>query len=700
MTSSERFEKQLSQERRAREKAERLFTEKAAELLAANQELAGVADVLTEEIETTQQQVDTANRAAFQAEERLWNAVAGLRNGFALFDSEHKLIQANKAYKFFFTKFSLHVEPGQTFAELATMLADTDIVIFDDYTKAEWLAQIIRWHETADPKHQLIAMHGNVWLKAWARRSQNGDTVSLIADVTASKRREVELMDAHIQAEAANRAKSAFLANMSHEIRTPMNGVVGMADLLCETTLNEEQTLFAETIRNSGEALLVIINDVLDYSKIEAGKLDLFPDSFNLENCVHEVALLLQPRAREKNLDLLIDYDMFLPAKYIGDAGRIRQVLTNLVGNALKFTSDGFVLVRVVGHKNDSGTQEIHVTVEDSGIGIAPETIDHVFSEFNQVDDQANRKFEGTGLGLAITKRLIDMMGGKIWVESGLGKGSCFGFQIALPICGNEVEPVAKLGRKLRRALIVDDLEINRAILVRQLGLLGVKAVACTSGRAALEMLKNTSGGENSFDVILTDHLMPDMDGVELAQKIRSTGLTTPILLLSSLNSTPKAASAAGLFRATLRKPILRRELCQALDGLGLPKPILSPQSGPETSIELAQLGPRLSVLTAEDNRTNQLVFSKIIRHLNVDLEFANNGIEAVEMFQAKAYDLIFMDISMPEMDGIEATQKIRAYEIESGRGHIPIIALTAHAMDGDAARFLAAGMDHYLTKP
>ncbi|MES2142812.1 MAG: ATP-binding protein, partial [Pseudomonadota bacterium] len=259
-------------------------------------------------------------------------------------------------------------------------------------------------------------------------KTPDGGRVGLRFDVTDQRLQEAALHSARAEAEAANRAKSAFLANMSHEIRTPMNGVVGMAELLCDSALTDEQRLFAETIRSSGEALLVIINDILDYSKIEAERLNLYPEPFDLERTIHEVAMLLQPRAREKGIDLLIDFDMFLPTRFVGDPGRLRQVLTNLIGNAVKFTERGHVLVRVVGLETETGFQQLHVTVEDTGIGIAAHNLEHVFGEFNQVEDQSNRKFEGTGLGLAITRSLIERMAGEVWVDSELGTGSSFGF--------------------------------------------------------------------------------------------------------------------------------------------------------------------------------------------------------------------------------------------------------------------------------
>ena len=317
-----------------------------------------------------------------------------------------------------------------------------------------------------------------------------------------------------------------------------MNGVVGMAELLCDSALTSEQRLFAETIRSSGEALLVIINDILDYSKIEAERLTLYPEPFDLERIIHEVAMLLQPKARSRGIDLMIDFDMFLPTRFVGDPGRLRQVLTNLVGNAVKFTEAGHVLIRVVGLEAEPGNEQLHVTVEDTGIGIAAEHLDHIFGEFNQVESQSNRKFEGTGLGLAITQRLIEKMDGAVWVDSEIGKGSCFGFRVTLPVAEDAVAP--HLPIDLRRALVVDDQFINRTILERQLEPCGIAVTLCRSGAEALEVLAR----DRAFDAVLTDHSMPDMDGPALALHIRALGLTMPIVLLSS--NPAQARDAAG----------------------------------------------------------------------------------------------------------------------------------------------------------
>jgi CheY-like chemotaxis protein len=468
-----------------------------------------------------------------------------------------------------------------------------------------------------------------------------------------------------------------------------MNGVVGMAELLCDTGLTEEQRLFAETIRSSGEALLVIINDILDYSKIEAERLTLHPEPFDLERLIHEVAMLLQPRARERGLDLMIDYDLFLPTRFVGDAGRLRQVLTNLVGNAVKFTESGHVLIRIVGLETEPGSQQLHISVEDTGIGIAEDQLDHVFGEFNQVESAANRKFEGTGLGLAITKSLIERMEGSVWVDSELGKGSCFGFRILLPVA--EDQSAMQVPVSLRRALVVDDQFINRTILERQLVTCGMQVTLCRSGADVIAELES----DRSYDVLITDHEMPEMNGLQLAEKLRSMGHDLPIVLFSSNPAAARDGSDKAQLSAVMQKPLLRSELYRRLRELTAPAPqpaapVVAPPPGDQRIMR---------VLAAEDNRTNQLVFRKMVKDLHIDLSFADNGREAVELFESFKPDLIFMDISMPEMDGKEAATAIRAIE-ETNGGHVPIVALTAHAMDGDDTLILAAGIDEYLTKP
>lgn len=617
---------------------------------------------------------------------RIWAALEAIPDGFVLFDREDRLLICNQRYRELYAESAPAIVPGATFESILRYGLDhgqfSDAVGRED----DWLDERLRLHKGGQATLEQPLANGR-WLRVLEQPTPDGGCVGLRVDITSLKEQQAEIEVARQLAEAANRAKSAFLANMSHEIRTPMNGVVGMAELLCDTDLSEEQRLFAETIRSSGEALLVILNDILDFSKIEAERLTLHPEPFDLERMVHEVTMLLQPRARAKGVDLLIDYDMFMPTRLIADPGRVRQVLINLVGNAVKFTEKGHVLVRVVGLDIEDGAQQLHLTVEDTGIGIPPDQLDLIFGEFNQVDSEQNRKFEGTGLGLAITRRLIEKMGGSVWVDSEVGKGSCFGFRVALPVA-EDAMPV-QIPIAVRHALVVDDQFINRTILERQLSPHDIKVTLCRSGAEALQVLT----GDQSIDVVLTDHEMPEMDGIALVSAIRTAGMAVPVIILSS-NPTEAREGAAGLDLAgIMQKPILRADLYRHLQSLSRPMPPVA--AAPEAAVHARR---KMRILAAEDNRTNQLVFGKMVKGCDIDLIFADNGREAVEAYSTFRPDLIFMDISMPEMDGREAARAIRL--LEQGRKQTPIVALTAHAIDGDEQTILQAGIDRYLTKP
>ncbi|MDB5657885.1 MAG: histidine kinase [Cypionkella sp.] len=616
---------------------------------------------------------------------RIWAAIEAIPDGFVLFDREERLLACNQRYRDIYATSAPAIVAGAKFEEILRYGLAHGQQIDAKGREAQWLSERLFQHRNpGGPVEQQLS--DGRWIRAQDHVTPDGGRVGLRMDITHLKEQQVALEAARIAAEAASRAKSAFLANMSHEIRTPMNGVVGMAELLCDTSLSEEQRLFAETIRSSGEALLVIINDILDFSKIEAERLTLHPEPFDLERTIHEIAMLLQPSARQKGLDLMIDFDMFLPTRFIGDPGRLRQVLTNLIGNAVKFTDSGHVLVRVVGLEGNAGSHDLHITVEDTGIGIAPGNLAHIFGEFNQVESQSNRKFEGTGLGLAITKRLVERMRGEIWVDSELGKGASFGFRIALPDAEDSEEP--RLPNAVKHVLVVDDQFINRTILERQLVPCGITVTLCRSGAEALLALETTT-----FDAIITDHEMPEMNGLTLAARIRAKGVDTPILLLSSNPAQAREHHGAEHLAATLQKPLLRADLYRRLQSLAVP--VLEPAP----IVDTASDGHRrqMRVLTAEDNRTNQLVFQKMVRDLDIELVFAANGVEAVALFESFKPDLIFMDISMPEMDGRDAARAIRA--LEGGKTHVPMVALTAHAVDGDAEGILASGIDRYMTK-
>lgn len=691
----------LAVERRGRLAAERLLELKEAELSAANRKLGKHALALQGEIVETRAEVANfktenervktelgqANEKVEIAERRLWHSVQTITDGFAFFDSDSRMIAANSSYLTVFDDLEV-IAPGVHYITILQALTDEGIVNTGSLAATDWRQMMsYRWLEPT-PEPITIRLWNDQYIKLVDRRGAGGDIVSLGLNITESVRYEKELKLARAEAEAASRAKSTFLANMSHEIRTPMNGVVGMAELLGDTGLNDEQTLYVDTIKNSGEALLVIINDVLDYSKIEAQKLQLHPEPFDLERSIHEVIMLLQPSAREKGLTVLLDYDLFLPTAYVGDPGRIRQVMTNLMGNAVKFTAEGHVLVRVTGVPDPAkGKADVSIAIEDTGIGIPEDKIDHIFGEFNQVENERNRQFDGTGLGLAISQRLVTLMDGEMWVTSEEGTGSCFGFRIPLEMIDQKLPEHPPVPGGLRRVLVVDDNLANRTILQRQLEQLGLGVVCCASGAEALGQL-------HDIDLILTDHTMPEMDGMELAEAIRATGIETPIVLLSSNPSTAAKDPGAQYLHAILQKPVPRADLFAKLLSVG---PIIPKMASPTQSKTQPQR--KMRVLAAEDNKTNQLVFTKMVKDADIDLKFANNGIEAVEQFSTFVPDLIFMDISMPKMDGKEAATKIRALEKGTG-SHVPIVALTAHALDGDDKGILASGIDHYLTKP
>ena len=711
------MQEKLQEERRGRLAAERLLDQKQAELFAANQKLGEHALALSDQIVETRQEAEVlkgekthiledlekANHEVDIAQRRLWDSLETIQDGFAVFDGNEQLVIANKAYLVVFDGID-EIAPGITYRRLLEIATEEGIMNIGDQAPADWIQMMVDRVADRDVDPITQELWNGQFVRIQDRYTNTGDRVTLALNITETMEREAALKDATQKANAANRAKSAFLANMSHEIRTPMNGVVGMADLLTDTGLDEEQQLYVETIKNSGEALLVIINDVLDYSKIEAEKLTLHPEPFDLERTIHEIIMLLQPSVQGRDIDLLIDYDMFLPTRYMGDPGRMRQVLTNLIGNAVKFTSQGHVLIRVVGFDlGDTGQQQIHLTIEDTGIGIAADKVAHVFGEFNQVEDERNRKYEGTGLGLAISQKLVKLMGGEIWADSVEGEGSVFGFQIPLPVTTDERQDPPALPDHMKRAMIIDDLAVNRMIIEKQLTTLGLEVTAFSTPAEAL------AHGADGVDVVLSDHLMPDMTGPELLAALRDKGATAGMILLSSSPS----AARDGLLEscdAILQKPLLRRDIVAALAGLDAPPvpevdtvaPDATPaaEDGSPPAEDAPEENTLMRILAAEDNRTNQLVFRKMVKDLDIDLQFANNGREAVDLYQSFQPDMIFMDISMPEMDGKEATRTIRQLEADGDLTHTPIVALTAHAMSGDQEEILSHGLDHYLTKP
>ena len=653
-----------------------------------------------------------SDMALKKTQAQLAAAIESISEGFVLYDSDERLVMLNSRFRAMYSGIGIPIEPGVSFSELLDAIVAQNVVSIEDGEGEIWKRDRLARHRNPGAPFEHQRKDGQ-WLRISERRTDSGELVGIYTDITELKARETELRElvdqlreASDSAEQATRAKSEFLATMSHEIRTPMNAIIGMSNLLMDTRLSDEQRDFCDTINASAENLLTIINDILDYSKVEAGKLELETEPFDLRECVEGAVDLVSFTAGRKGIDLAYFVEPGTPEALVSDSTRLRQVLVNLLSNAVKFTEKGEVVLRVSGSIAPGGEMAALVfEVRDTGIGIPKSRMHRLFQSFSQVDGSTTRRFGGTGLGLAISQKLVGLLGGEISVTSTEGVGSCFAFGLNLPVAKDLRRIQLSAARPEldgKRVLIVDDNGTNRDILEKLTSSWALVPTAFAEPRAVLDALE----GGASFDIGIIDMNMPDMDGIALALRIRERQprSTLPLILLSSVGREgehdPDGMKAAQ-FEAVMTKPIKPSPLLNALLSTfaGQPVRILYRSERNRTSFD-AQLAEKfpLRILLADDNPTNQKLGLLVLKRLGYRADVAGNGLEVIEALERQDYDVVLMDIEMPELDGVEATRQIRT---QFPPEKCPrIVAVTANAMAGDRERFLAAGMDDYISKP
>jgi adenylate cyclase len=628
-----------------------------------------------------------------EARTRLTDAIESISEGFSLYDMDDKLIVCNSRYRDLFASHADVMQPGTSFETIVRTAIDRGLIEDAAGRSDAWMQERLERHRSPGKTHVQRRSDGR-WIRVSERKTANGGVVATYTDITELKQHEAELAAARDAADEANRGKSSFLATMSHEIRTPMNAVIGMSSLLLDTGLSEEQRDYASTIRDSSEALLTIINDILDFSKIEAGRMDIEAQPFDLRDCVESALDLVSNRAAEKHLDIAYLFEGEVPPAIEGDVTRLRQILLNLLSNAVKFTDQGEVVLSVT-----TKGEQLEFAVRDTGIGLDEKAQTRLFQSFSQADSSTTRKYGGTGLGLAISKKLAELMGGTMWVESaGPGHGSTFHFTIRcqraeLPKGTRRDFIGAQPALQGKRILVVDDNATNRRILALQTAKWGMAVHDAEAPEQALEILMR-----DSFDLAILDMHMPGMDGATLAVRIREAGQSLPLVLFSSAASSKEVSD--GLFAARLAKPLRQSQLFDTLVALlayqGARRHVAAPAQ-PRIDAQIASRHA-LRILLAEDNVVNQKLALRLLQQMGYRADLASNGLEAIECVARQTYDVVLMDVQMPEMDGFEASRHITKRWPAGQRPRI--IAMTANAMQGDRELCLAAGMDDYVSKP
>ncbi|WP_409433321.1 response regulator [Litorimonas sp. RW-G-Af-16] len=638
-----------------------------------------------------------------EKDEMLESALALGNSGYWTYDFETKKYRLSESFRAYLS------EEDKRKVEEAGIIT---IVHQDDRAKfKKAIASLSSTQSKFQVSCRTVSRKGN---ERWSRtsgeliRNEDGRPIKIrafVKDITADVRRSAELERMKDQAIAANQAKSEFLANMSHEIRTPMNGILGMAELLANSPVTSRQREFVDVINNSATALLSIINDILDFSKIEAGAMELDPVPMDLKTLINDLTTMLRSEAQDKGLELIIDYPVSMPRSFIGDIGRLRQTLINLIGNAIKFTDQGHITIKVdVVERNTLGI--ITVNVIDTGIGVAEEKLANIFDKFTQADGSTTRVYGGTGLGLTISKGIIEMMGGRMQVSSVVGEGSSFGFIVPMPLDFDAMIEVPDFTSLVgKTALIVDDIETNRIVLSEQLAMWGVKTLTSCNSLEAIDIIGRQSHLEQKIDFILLDYQMPGCNGEDLARQIKSLyqGHPPPMIMLSSCDQNINSGALAEIgIRQYIVKPVREKRLLSAVQTAVAsapprPKQAISPPSEPPISVK-----SKTPILVAEDFALNRDVVRLMLEDSDYRPVFAHDGAEAVRMFSdgPTEYAAILMDVSMPVMDGYDATRQIRAIERMQGLARLPIIALTGHALSHDRGLCLQAGMNDYLTKP